>query len=88
MVAYAYREDEIQALIVLDELTDPVETPNNNHYAFFPGGVAEAQTYFRRSALDLSDAFETLMKRGLVQEENAWALTPMEARSSRTRSGG
>ena len=36
MVAYAYREDEIQALIVLDELADPVETPNYNHYAFFP----------------------------------------------------
>lgn len=76
MITDAYREDEIQALIVLDELTDPVETPNNNHYAFFPRDVGEARMYFRRSALDLSDAFETLTKRGLVQEDDAWALTP------------
>jgi len=71
-----YREDEIQALIVLTELTEPVETPNNNFYKFYPQNMAEAQTYFRRFALDLSQAFEILAQKGLLHKENdKWFLT-------------
>ncbi len=71
-----YREDEIQALIVLAELTEPVKTPNNNFYRFYPKSMEEAQTYFRRFALDLSAAFETLAKRGLLSKEgDKWFLT-------------
>ena len=70
-----YREDEIQALITLAELTDPEKTPNNNFYKFFPKSMAEAQTYFRRFALDLSVAFETLAEKGLLHRENdKWVL--------------
>ena len=72
----SYREDEIQALIAIAELTEPVETANNNFYKFFPKSMAEAQTYFRRFALDLSMAFVTLSKKGLLREENGkWLLT-------------
>jgi ubiquinone/menaquinone biosynthesis C-methylase UbiE len=71
-----YREDEIQALIVMAELTGPVKTPNNNFYKFFPKTMAEAQTYFRRFALDLPAAFETLAEKGLLYKENdKWSLT-------------
>ncbi len=71
-----YREDEIQALIVVAELTNPVKTPNNNFYRFFPKNMEEAQTYFRRFALDLSAAFETLAEKGLLYKENdKWSLT-------------
>ena len=76
MITDSYREDEIQALIVLAELTEPVETANNNFYRFFPKSMAEAQTYFRRFALDLSLAFGTLAEKGLLHKENdKWLLT-------------
>jgi len=72
-----YREDEIQALIVLAELTDPVENPNNNSYVSFPKNMTEAQTYFRRNAIDLSIAFDSLQRRGFVrQDKDTWFLTP------------
>jgi len=73
----SFREDEIQALIVVAELTDPVETPNNNFYKFYPQNMEESQTYFRRFALDLSMAFEALAEKGLLHKEyNEWLLTP------------
>lgn len=73
---YNYQEDEIQALIALAELTEPVETPNNNFYKFYPKSMEEARTYFRRFALDLSMAFETLARKGLLYKENdKWFLT-------------
>jgi ubiquinone/menaquinone biosynthesis C-methylase UbiE len=76
MLTESYREDEIQALIVIAELTEPVKTPNNNFYKFFPNSMAEARTYFRRFALDLSVAFETLAEKGLLYKENdKWFLT-------------
>jgi SAM-dependent methyltransferase len=76
MITDAYREDEIQALIVLIELADPIETPNNNFYAFYPRDAQEARKYFRRFALDLSGAFEALAEKGLVRRENSvWLLT-------------
>ena len=76
MVINSYKEDEIQALIVLAELTEPVETANNNFYRFFPKSMEEARTYFRRFALDLSIAFEALAEKGLLhRENNEWLLT-------------
>ena len=73
----SYSEAEIQALIALIELTYPIETPNNNFYTFFPKTLAAAQTYFRRFALDLPPAFESLAAKGLAaQEEGIWRLTP------------
>jgi 2-polyprenyl-3-methyl-5-hydroxy-6-metoxy-1,4-benzoquinol methylase len=76
MITDNYREDEIQALIALLELTEPIRTPNNNFYRFFPKNMAEAQTYFRRFALDLSMAFESLFEKGLLHKENDnWLLT-------------
>jgi len=70
MLTDIYTEDEIQALIVLDELTYPVINPNNNHYQTFPKNITEAQTYFRRFAIDLSGAFEKLQQKGLVRKDN------------------
>jgi len=70
MIAEPYQEAEIQALIVLIELTDPVETPNNNFYTFYPKTVPEAQTYFRRFVVNLTGAYENLQRKGLVAREN------------------
>ena len=71
-----YREDEIQAIIALAELSYPFNNPNNNSYKPFPKNMAEAQTYFRRFAVDLSIAFDSLNEKGLVREErDGWFLT-------------
>lgn len=79
-----YREDEIQALIVLGELEDPIETPNNNSYRFHPKSVQAAQTYFRRFALDLTEAFGDLGRRGLARRtDDAWRLTERGQQASR-----
>jgi SAM-dependent methyltransferase len=59
-------EPEIQALIALIELEQPITTPNNCHYAFHPGTLAEAQAYFHLSPLPLDAAFLSLRQRGLV----------------------
>lgn len=60
------REDELQALITLVELAEPIETPNNNSYRFHPATIADAKTYFRRFALELSPAWRDLGVKGLV----------------------
>lgn len=71
-----YREDEIQALILLAELSAPVETPNNNHYTSCPKTVEQARTYFRRFALPLDGAYASLAEAGLTQSaEGSWSLT-------------
>jgi 2-polyprenyl-3-methyl-5-hydroxy-6-metoxy-1,4-benzoquinol methylase len=76
MITAAYREGEIQALIVLIELADPIETPNNNFYTFYPRDAQEARKYFRRFALDLSGGFEMLAEKRLVhRKDGAWLLT-------------
>jgi ubiquinone/menaquinone biosynthesis C-methylase UbiE len=76
MLQKKFSEDEIQAMIALVELSEPRETPNNNFYTFFPKTLKEAQTYFRRFSLDLSDAFQRLAEDGdLVGENGAWQLT-------------
>ena len=78
------QEDEIQALIALIELSDPIETQNNNFYNFFPGSLPAAQTYFRRFSLDLSSALETLAHKGLVcREKDSCLLTPAGQNTAR-----
>ena len=53
-----------------------METPNNNAYRFYPKSLAEARAYFRRFALDLTEAFASLGKAGLTgQVGGTWALT-------------
>jgi ubiquinone/menaquinone biosynthesis C-methylase UbiE len=76
MLTDNYREDEIQALIVLDELVSPLKNPNDAPHIHSPKSITEAQTYFRRFSLDLTNAFLTLKTKKLVQEENSkWILT-------------
>jgi len=71
-----FEENEIQALIILGELYDPIETPNNNSYKFYPKSIAEARTYFRRFAVDVSDTIVALMERGhAVRDDNGSRLT-------------
>lgn len=79
-----YQEDESQALIVLGELNDPVDTPNNNFYSFYPKSMEEAQTYFRRFALDLTQAFDSLVARGLAcKRDGVWCLTKRGLQAAR-----
>jgi len=76
MLTDNYREDEIQALIALDELVSPLENPNDAPHVHSPKNIAEAQTYFRRFSLDLTNTFLTLKTKELVQEEDGeWILT-------------
>lgn len=78
MLTDSYREDEIQALIALAEISFPIDSPNNNSYKPFPKNMAEAQTYFRRFRVDLSAAFNSLHIKGLVnQQQRTWGLTPI-----------
>jgi len=64
-----YSEEEIQALIVGIELADPIETPNNNHYSFYPKNATEAKNYFCGYSLDVSnDIIEQLGKKGFFDE--------------------
>ena len=76
MLTDDYREDEIQALIVLAELANPVDNPNNNFYKGHPKTISEAQAYFRRFATGLDGGFKTLCEKGLTAEGGGrWALT-------------
>jgi SAM-dependent methyltransferase len=59
-------EGEVQALIAHAELVDPVETPNNNHYSFYPQTIEDAGAYFRCFRLDWSTAYPALAARGLM----------------------
>lgn len=72
-----FTEAEIQVLIVLVELTQPVETPNNNFYHFFPGSVAEAAAYFKSWRVDWSEAYPSLETKGLIVRGSAgYELSP------------
>jgi ubiquinone/menaquinone biosynthesis C-methylase UbiE len=71
-----FSEEEIQALIALIELSEPIETPNNNFYSFFPKTLQEAQAYFRRFTLDLPDAYQRLAEDDyLLHADGSWQLT-------------
>ena len=70
-----YTEAEIQLLIALVELAQPIETPNNTHYRFYPKTPDEAATYFRGLRVDWTPAVASLAGRGLVAADG-WTLTP------------
>jgi SAM-dependent methyltransferase len=72
----SYSEAEIQVLIALIELAQPIETPNNNFYRFYPQTPQEAATYFKSLRVDWSPAYPSLARRGLItQGSGEWALT-------------
>ncbi len=66
-------EAEIQLLIALIELSQPVETSNNNFYSFYPKTFDEAGMYFRRFREDWTPAYQSLAAKGLLEGD---ALTP------------
>ena len=68
MLTDNYTEAEIQVLIALDEIATPFNNPNDAPHVRAPKNITEAQTYFRRFALDLTSVFPTLKIKGLVQE--------------------
>ena len=75
MLTDNYTEDEIQAPIALDEIASPLNNPNDAPHIHAPKNIAEAQTYFRRFALDLTNAFPNLKTKKLVQNKNSkWIL--------------
>jgi ubiquinone/menaquinone biosynthesis C-methylase UbiE len=61
-----FSEAERQVLIAHIELCDPVETPNNTHYPFYPKTLAEAAAYFGGLREDWSRAYLALNRRGLI----------------------
>ena len=54
------KEAEIQLLIALIEIEDPVETPNNNFYSFYPESIEQAAKYFRKYLEDWTDSYSSL----------------------------
>ena len=76
MLTDNYKEDEIQALIVFDEIASPLNNPNDAPHIHAPKNITEAQTYFRRFALDLTNTFPMLKTKKLVRDKNgAWLVT-------------
>ena len=71
----AFTEAEIQVLIALIELSQPLETPNNIGYSFYPKTLEQAATYFRRSLDDWSVARESLRVAKLIDNGQPAALT-------------
>lgn len=69
-------EAECQVLVVLIELSQPIETENNNFYRFYPQSVEEAATYFRGFREDWVEAYSSLQAKGLVERaRDNWSLT-------------
>jgi SAM-dependent methyltransferase len=62
-------EAERQVLIAIIELCEPVETPNNTHYTFYPKTLEEAASYFRSLRQDWAPAYASLSARGLLQPD-------------------
>ena len=60
-------EAERQLLIALIELAEPIETPNNTHYTFYPKTLEEATHYFHSLRVDLNPAVYSLAARGLLE---------------------
>ena len=76
---HSLNEAEIQVLIALIELAQPVETPSNNFYHFHPQTVEEAAAYFKGFRVDWSEAYDELARRGLLEPTagaRGWMLTP------------
>jgi SAM-dependent methyltransferase len=59
-------EAERQVLITLIELSEPIETPNNTHYAFYPKTLEDAARYFLDLREDWQPAYAGLIDRGLI----------------------
>ncbi len=77
-------EAERQVLIALIEMANPIETPNNTHYTFYPKTIEEAAAYFRSFRVDWSLAYESLSARGFLQEQaGSYALTAAGAEIAR-----
>jgi ubiquinone/menaquinone biosynthesis C-methylase UbiE len=69
-------ESDIQILIVLLELAEPIETPNNNFYSFFPKDLEAASTYFKGLKVDWSEGYSDLLTRKLIfKSEEGYLLT-------------
>ena len=66
MVSENFTEAERQVLIACIELSEPIETPNNNFYNFYPKTVEEAAAYFRGLREDWSQAYIHLQEQGLL----------------------
>ena len=63
-------ESEIQVLIALIELSSPIETPHNTHYAFHPGTIEEAAAYFHQNLLPWDSAYGSLEEKQLIFSNN------------------
>ena len=61
-------ENEIQTLIGMIELAEPVSTENNNGYIFFPANENEAKKYFRKYALPWESAYASLIIKGMLEK--------------------
>jgi ubiquinone/menaquinone biosynthesis C-methylase UbiE len=59
-------ESENQILIALIELDDPIETPNNNFYAFYPKDIEAASTYFKSLKVDWNKGLIDLLDKKLI----------------------
>ena len=73
-------ESEIQILIVLIELSDPIETPNNNFYSFYPKDIEAASTYFRNLKVDWSEGYLSLLDRKLIFRSEKGFLLSQEGK--------
>lgn len=70
MMPQKFTEAEMQVLIAVIELTQPIETPNNIGYTFYPKTLEQAATYFRSSRVDWSDAIKGLKAAQLLEEHD------------------
>jgi SAM-dependent methyltransferase len=69
-------EAETQLLIALIECVDPIETPNNNFYKFYPTSMEEAATYFKGSQVDWASAYPLLEQKDWIRSQSGqWSLT-------------
>jgi ubiquinone/menaquinone biosynthesis C-methylase UbiE len=72
-----FTEAEIQVLIVLIELEEPKETPNNNFYTFYPQSIEAAAAYFKGFREDWTPAYPLLLEKQLIcPAEDGYRLTP------------
>ena len=77
MNSFNFTEAEIQLLIALIEIEDPVETPNNNFYRFYPENLEQAAKYFRKYREDWTEAYSSLSSLELIHKiKKKFQLTP------------
>lgn len=77
-------EAERQLLIAMIELSEPIETPNNTHYTFYPKTLEDASLYFDSLKEDWEPAYASLARRGLLQTAGSFpSLTPAGAALAR-----